>query len=93
MNIKSLLEKIIEVQKIDLKYDNLPFSLYLTNDELNLCFLEDETDDAIIVCETNFQGQEELRIVNKKYITHINIIYNISNFIKKEDKLKDRMFL
>ena len=92
MDVKSLLEKIIEVQKIDLKYDNLPFSLYLTNDELNLCFLEDETDDAIIVCETNFQGQEEMRIINKDYITHINIIYNLANSVKSDEKNKDRMF-
>ena len=53
-----------------------------------LCFLEEETEDCIIVVETNSIGAEEIRIIPKSNIEYVSIFYD---FEDDSEDVVDRM--
>ena len=93
MNYHKLLAIAIERQNIDLEVSEIPFNVFLKNtgDVLTLCFLEYESDDCIVVVETNSVGAEELRIIPKFNIEYIAIFYDFE-VIEKDSNL-EKMFL
>ena len=55
-----------------------------------LCFLEEESEDYIIVVETNDLGAEEIRIIPKDNIEYIGIFYD---FEDESEEVVDRMII
>lgn len=90
MNYGDALVLAMERQGIGLELGEIPFNVFLknTNDILALCFLEEETEDYIIVVETNSIGAEEIRIIPKDNIEYISIFYD---FEDESDDVVDRM--
>lgn len=92
MNCSELLKKSFEIQGIDLDLKEIPFNIFLKNtgDVLCLCFLEHETNDSLIVAETNQCGMEEIRIVPKDNIEYIGIFYDFEDIKTEND---DKMII
>lgn len=93
MNYARALLSAITKQGIELTIKDVPFNIYMkhTMDILSLCFLEEETDNYIIVVETNINGEEELRIVPKDNIEYISICYGKLEL--QEEEKEDIMFI
>lgn len=89
MNYTNLLIDCLKKQDIELDIDEIPFNVFLKNTEdiLTLCFLEYETDECLVVAETNTTGFEELRIIPKENIEYISIFYGFNEIIEKRDKM------
>ena len=92
MNYEKALKYGLKQQEIELDTNEIPFNIYLKNtgDILTLCFLEKETEDYLIIVETNMEGMEEVRIIPKENIEYISICYDLN--IISEDKASDKMF-
>lgn len=92
MNYTKALGYALHLQDIELDTNEIPFNIYLkNNDVLTLCFLEYETDDCVIVVETNSVGAEELRIIPKDNIEYISIFYDFESLTVEEEK--DKMII
>ena len=93
MNYGDALVLAMKRQRIDLELNEIPFNVFLknTNDILSLCFLEEETENCIIVVETNSIGAEEIRIIPKENIEYISIFYDFDD--ESEDMVSDRMIV
>lgn len=74
-------------QGIELGTDEIPFNIFMkyTNDILTLCFLEEETEEYIMVAETNEYGAEEIRIIPKNNIEYISVFYDFEKIIEDAD--------
>ena len=92
MNYEEALSCAIERQGIGLRIDEIPFNIFLknTNDILTLCFLEEETEDYIIIVETTELGVEEIRIIPKENIEYVSIFYD---FKESTEEPVDRMII
>ena len=92
MNYTEALSLALERQGIELETNEIPFNIFLknTNDILTLCFLEEESEDCIIVVETNEIGAEEIRIIPKGNIEYVSIFYD---FVDESDDVADRMIV
>lgn len=93
MNYCDALGLAIKIQGIDSKINEIPINIFLknTNDILTLCFLEEETEDYIIVFETNELGAEEIRIIPKDNIEYISIFYDFEDM--NDNDIVDRMII
>ena len=93
MNYTEALSLALERQGIELETNEIPFNIFLknTNDILTLCFLEEESEDCIIVVETNEIGAEEIRIIPKGNIEYISIFYDFD--MDGDDDVVDRMIV
>lgn len=89
MNYTKLLIDCLKKQGIDLKIDEIPFNIFLKNtgDILTLSFIEYESDECLIVAETNEKGYEELRIIPKENIEYVGIFYGFKEIVEKKDKM------
>lgn len=92
INVQECLRKGLEIQKIDLNVNDIPFNIYMKNngDVLRLCFLEAENIDSIIVSETTHYGVEEIRIIPKVNIEYIGIFYDFESL---EPRMQDKMII
>ena len=79
-------------QGIEISMNEIPFNIFLknTNDILTLCFLEEETEEYIVVVETNEIGAEEIRIIPKDNIEYISVFYD---FEEDGEEVVDRMII
>ena len=84
----------LEIQNIPLDIKNVPFNIFLKDngDILQLCFLENENDEALIVSETTALGTEELRIIPKQNIEYIAIFYDFTSLETEKNK-NDKMII
>lgn len=81
----------INKQGIKSGLDEIPVNIYLNmGDILRCCFLDEETDDLLIVSETTNTGTEEVRVVNKVDVSYISVVYG--NIIPEKVKSQDKMF-
>ena len=90
MNYKEALDSAMTLQNIDLTIPTVPFNIYLKNtgDILTLCFLEEETDDYLIIVETSSDGGEEIRIIPKENIEYISFFYDFESLkVEYTDKM------
>lgn len=92
MDFSEALSNSLSKQGISLELSSVPFNVFLKNtgDVLTLCFLEEESDDYLIVVETNVEGAEELRIIPKENIEYLSIFYDFTILDEKEE---DKMFM
>lgn len=92
MNYGNALALAIKMQGIDLEIGEIPLNIFMknTHDILTLCFLEEESEDCIIVVETNDLGAEEIRIIPKDNIEYIGIFYD---FVEESEEIVDRMII
>ena len=92
MNYGDALAIALERQGIELNLGDVPFNIFLknTNDILTLCFLEEETENCIIVVETTDLGTEEIRIIPKDNIEYISIFYDFEDV---NEEVIDRMII
>ena len=92
MNYGNALALAIKKQGFDLNVGEIPLNIFLknTHDILTLCFLEEESEDYIIVVETNDLGAEEIRIIPKDNIEYIGIFYD---FEDESEEVVDRMII
>ncbi len=86
IDVGECLKKGLEVQHLDLEPKDVPFNIYMKHngDILKLCFLEMESNDALIVSETTSRGTEEIRIVPKINISYIGIFYDFTGLEEKK---------
>ncbi len=91
MNYNEALKYGLEKQGISVKIDEIPINIFLKNtgDILTLCFIEKETENWLVVVETNNQGAEEIRVIPKENIEYISICYDSDTL---EEDNPDRMF-
>ena len=80
MNMMKTLKEAIKVQDIDLELNEIPINIFLKHngDILEFCFIEKESEDALIVAELVGIG-EELRIIPKNNIEYISLCYKLTN--------------
>lgn len=60
--------------------------------DYTLCFISFETEEQLGILETTDSGREKLKILNKKYIECVEIVYADDIDLGKEEKKEDRMF-
>lgn len=92
MNYSNALSLAMRRQGIEISMNEIPFNIFLknTNDILTLCFLEEETEEYIVVVETNEIGAEEIRIIPKDNIEYISVFYD---FEEDGEEVVDRMII
>ncbi len=77
MKIEDILLNSLKEQGIKKDIDKICFNVILDNELLyNLCFLVDEDEKWLSLVETTDEGLEKVRVINKKYICSIEIVYN-----------------
>ena len=63
------------------------------NLDYTLCFISFETDEQLGILETDEDGREKLKILNKKYIEAVEIVYeNDVSFEESGKSNTDKMF-
>lgn len=62
------------------------------NFDYTLAFISFETEEQLGILETTETGREKLKIINKKCIEVIELIYADDIDFDKEEKTEDRMF-
>ena len=85
MNYTDSLKEAKKIQGINLKTDEIPITIYMKNngDILQVCFIEKETINHLIIIEIMNQG-EQIRIIPKNNIEYRSIHY----FIEEEEKIE-----
>lgn len=95
MQLSQILRISLSKQDIDTNtYDEIPFNVHVEGDiSYFFCFLIYESEKYLIVAETTLQGTEELRIIKKEKILSIDVCYDVSMFLEKEEDVNDVMFV
>ena len=95
MDFPLLIQKILKLQGVD-DIDDVCFNLILKDGiDYSFCFFLGEDDDYLYIVSTDEIGHERGRIIKKKYIMSVEIVYNDEFFFNDEikDKTNERMFI
>lgn len=60
--------------------------------DFNLAFVEFEDSDVLGILVTSEDGREKLKLVNKKYIEYVEIVYADDLNFEGIEESKDKMF-
>lgn len=71
----TLLEEMSLEQGLGLVIEELPLIVYCTQTIYTLCFLIRETDQNLVLIVPDEDGHEFVKVVNKKYVETIEIMY------------------
>lgn len=72
---------------------NTAITVHTRNFDFNLAFIEYETKGELCILVTDDKGREKLKILNKKYVEAIEIIYQDDISFEDKEEKKDRMFI
>ena len=95
MDFPLLIQKILKLEDED-DIDNICFNLILKDGiEYSFCFFLDEDDDYLYIVSTDAIGRERGRIIKKRHIMSVEIVYDDEFFFNDEikDKTNERMFI
>lgn len=67
-------------------------TIHTVNFDYSLCFIERETEKYLDILVTMEDGREKLRIVSKKDIESVDILYQDDISFEDKEEQKDRMF-
>lgn len=81
--IMVLLDTMLQQQKLGVKIQETPVLIYIEGSIYINAYLVDETEDYLSIVCLNEKGQEHAKVLNKSYISSIEIMYLNT---KKEDK-------
>ena len=74
-DILTLLDEIIECQKLEIKAEQIPLILKIDGCIYYPCFIMHETDKYVTILHRTNKGEEFCKIMHKEYISDISIIY------------------
>lgn len=85
---KTILESL-KLQGIETTIENVALNIYLINEFcLIYCFILKEDYDSLTVIEISFNDYEEIRIISKDKISHIEIVYEREEVEAEETIIK-----
>ncbi len=67
-------------------------NVHTRNFDYTLAFISFETDDKLGILETDDSGREKLKILNKKCIEVVEIVYQDDLVLDSDGEESDRMF-
>jgi len=67
-------------------------NVHTKNFDFTLAFIERETDENLCIFVTDESGREKLKIINKKFIESVEIVYQDDLSLENTEESKDRMF-
>ena len=74
------------------KLEDIYFSLELIDGEIiPVCFIEEETDDLLIIARWISENEERIKIINKAHIKTIKIIYLANEPKNKKESEKEHL--
>lgn len=87
MDIIQAVQNGLKVQGINNSITECPVNITLKSGIiLNACYLEEETQDLLIVSETTRELKEEIRVINKDDISYLAVIYLTPGLYENTDK-------
>ena len=87
-----LLNNLIQKQKLGMPVTETPMIIYLDGAIYPFAYIEDETEDYLSITVVNEEGREHAKVLNKKYIQSIEILYLDQVTKHKKSKPKEDIY-